>query len=77
MEREPKPTASTSTPATDGDCFGLAETKQNNPEFTMRNINRLLTHPMPIPQGKYSIIRAREVFDRVENYKSFLNDVRL
>jgi hypothetical protein len=60
-----------------GDYFAQAPSTQLNPDFTMRNLNLLLTHPKPFPQSIYGLIRAREIFDRVENYKTFLDDVRL
>ena len=67
-------------PTTDGnpnDYFSRVPTAQNDkPEFTVRNINRLLAHESPIPHNLYGIIRGRDLFDRVESYKSFLEDVR-
>lgn len=71
MEMEDK----TSKPR--GDYCAPALSMQMNPDFTMRNLNRLLTHPKPFPQSRYGVIRAREIFDRVENYKTFVDDVRL
>jgi hypothetical protein len=50
---------------------------QRYPEFTTRNINNLLAHQNPIPQIAYEFVRAREIFDRVESYKTFLEDIRL
>ncbi|KAB8299796.1 hypothetical protein EYC80_000048 [Monilinia laxa] len=50
---------------------------QTAPDFNVRNLNCLLAHPDPIPHNLYSFIRGRDVFDRVESYKSFLDDVRL
>ncbi|KAK0099613.1 hypothetical protein ONS96_008113 [Cadophora gregata f. sp. sojae] len=58
------------------DYFGIVHTSQEAPEFTMRNINCLLAHQTPIPHNLYEFIRAREIFDRVESYKTFLDDVR-
>lgn len=43
----------------------------------MRNLNALLAHSEPIPHNLYGLIRGRDVFDRVESYKEFLEDVRL
>ncbi|TGO75097.1 hypothetical protein BELL_0234g00030 [Botrytis elliptica] len=50
---------------------------QSAPAFNVRNLNCLLAHADPIPHNLYSFIRGRDVFDRVESYKSFLDDVRL
>ena len=58
------------------DYFGVVHTSQEAPEFTMRNINSLLAHHTPIPHNLYEFIRAREIFDRIESYKTFLDDVR-
>ncbi|KAL2068400.1 hypothetical protein VTL71DRAFT_16498 [Oculimacula yallundae] len=58
------------------DYFGIVHTTQEAPEFTMRNLNCLLAHKTPIPHNLYEFIRAREIFDRVESYKTFLDDVR-
>lgn len=58
------------------DYFGIVYTSQEAPEFTMRNINSLLAHHTPIPHNLYEFIRAREIFDRIESYKTFLDDVR-
>lgn len=57
--------------------FGTAHGIPKDPEFTVRNINTLLDHAEPIPNNFYSFIRGRDIFDRVESYRSFLNDVRL
>jgi hypothetical protein len=51
--------------------------KQESPEFTMRNINSLRAHQKPMLHNLYEFIRAREIFDRVESYKTFLEDIRL
>ncbi|TVY91266.1 hypothetical protein LAWI1_G003407 [Lachnellula willkommii] len=48
-----------------------------NAEFTVRNLNALLQHPKPIPTNHYSLIRGRDIFDRVENPFAFLDAVRL
>ncbi|CZT46469.1 uncharacterized protein RSE6_06897 [Rhynchosporium secalis] len=58
------------------DYFGIIHTTQEAPEFTMRNLNCLLAHETPILHNLYEFIRAREIFDRVESYKTFLDDVR-
>lgn len=58
------------------DYFSVVHNSQETPEFTMRNLNCLLAHQNPIPHNLYEFIRAREIFDRVESYKSFLDDVR-
>jgi hypothetical protein len=59
------------------DYFGKVHLSQQHPEFTVRNINSLLNHTNPIPYNLYSLIRGRDIFDRVESYKTFLDDVRL
>ena len=59
------------------DYFSTVHISQESPEFTVRNINRLLKHDSPIPHNLYSLIRARDVFEKVESYKTFLEDVRL
>ena len=59
------------------DYFGTVHTSQEHPEFTVRNINQLLKHPKPIPHNLYGLIRARDIFDKIESYKTFLEDVRL
>lgn len=47
------------------------------PEFTLRNLNCLLTgHPVPFPRNLYGLIRGRDIFDRIESYKLFLDDLR-
>jgi hypothetical protein len=56
--------------------FSKAHLAQD-PEFTVRNINSLLNHTNPIPCGLYSLIRGGDIFDKVESYKTFLDDVRL
>jgi hypothetical protein len=59
------------------DYFGRVHLTQNSPEFTVRNLNYLLAHQNPIPHNLYGLIRGRDIFDRVESYKTFLEDVRL
>jgi hypothetical protein len=59
------------------DYFSKVHLTQEHPEFTVRNINSLLNHMNPIPRNLYSLIRGRDIFDRVESYKTFLDDVRL
>jgi len=59
------------------DYFSRRNAKQDSPEFTMRNINSLLAHQKPMLHNLYEFIRAREIFDRVESYKTFLEDIRL
>jgi len=58
------------------DYFSRVHSTQEQPEFTVRNINSLLAHERPIPHNLYGIIRGRDLFDRVESYKTFLEDVR-
>ncbi|KAF8866037.1 hypothetical protein BDZ45DRAFT_796270 [Acephala macrosclerotiorum] len=57
------------------DYFTGAMPTQSFPEFTMRNINRLLMHEKPMPCNFYEFIRGRDIFDRVESYKMFLEDL--
>lgn len=57
------------------DYFGNVHLSQEDAEFTVRNINCLLAHPHPIPQNLYGLIRGRDIFDKVESYKTFLEDV--
>ena len=59
------------------DYFSSINAKQDSPEFTMRNINTLLAHQKPMLHNLYEFVRAREIFDRVESYKTFLEDIRL
>ncbi len=59
------------------DYFSRMHSTQENPEFTVRSINALLTHETPMFQNAYEVIRARDIFDRVENYKTFLEEIRL
>lgn len=51
--------------------------QQEHPAFTVRNINQLLNHPNPMLHNVYEFIRGREIFDRVESYRAFLDDIRL
>lgn len=50
---------------------------QKHPEFVVRNLNALLAHNEPFPYNLYGLIRGRDIFDRIESYKEFLEDVRL
>ncbi len=59
------------------DYFKGFQLSQEHPEFTVRNLNALLAHQDPIPHNLYGLIRGRDVFDRIESYKEFLEDVRL
>jgi len=59
------------------DYFSRVHMDQKIPEFSVRNLNALLIHEDPIPHNLYSLIRSRDVFNRIESYKSFLDDVRL
>lgn len=60
------------------DYFGNVRSSQLlYPEFTTRDINQLINHPNPIKHNVYEFIRGREIFDRVESYKQFLDDIRL
>ncbi|KAG0648420.1 hypothetical protein D0Z07_5263 [Hyphodiscus hymeniophilus] len=58
-------------------CFSTVNVFQDYPEFTVRNINQLLKHSYPIPHNLYGLIRARDIFDKIESWKTFLEDVRL
>jgi len=57
--------------------FKHPSTKQLSPEFTVRNLNHLIAHENPIAHNVYDMVRGRDIFDRVENCKAFLDDVRL
>ncbi len=59
------------------DYFNQGHPAQQGPEFTVRNLNCLLAHQNPMQLNLYTFIRAREIFDRVESYKTFLEDIRL
>lgn len=59
------------------DYFSSVRAKQEYPEFTVRNINQLLSEPQPLLHNVYEFIRGREIFDRVESYRAFLDDIRL
>jgi len=61
----------------DTDYFGRVHYSQEHPEFTVRNLNALTAHQKPLPYNLYSFIRGRDIFDRIENYKAFLDDIRL
>jgi hypothetical protein len=58
------------------DYFSAVHNDQKHPEFTVRNLNCLLDHPNPIPKNLYEFIRARDIFDRVWSYKTFLDNIR-
>jgi hypothetical protein len=61
-----------------GGYFKQAVTTPTKPEFTLRNLNCLLSgHETPFSHNLYGLIRGRDIFDRVESYKSFLEDLRL
>lgn len=59
------------------DYFSGVHDTQEHPEFSVRNLNCILAHQTPIPHNLYSIVRGRDIFDRIESYKTFLEDVRL
>jgi hypothetical protein len=59
------------------DYFSRIHPTQENPEFTVRNLNTLMKHDNPIPHNLYSIVHARDIFLKIENYKVFLDEVRL
>ena len=68
------------TSATSGrnvvDYFSKVHFTQEMPEFTVRNINSLTSHPDPIPHNLYGMVRGRDIYIRVESYKTFLEEVR-
>lgn len=47
------------------------------PEFTVRNYNALRKHKVPFPVGAFSVVRVAHLFGKVDNYKTFLEEVRL
>jgi hypothetical protein len=58
------------------DYFNSVHMTQETAEFTVRNLSTLTSHPKPIPDHIYSFVRARDIFDKVESYKGFLEEVR-
>ena len=58
------------------DYFDSVHSTQESVEFTVRNLSTLTSHPVPIPDHLYSFVRARDIFDKVESYKGFLEEVR-
>jgi hypothetical protein len=60
-----------------GDYFSRVHASQDNPEFTVRSINSLLTHENPIPHNLYGIVRGSNIFAKVNSFRAFLEDVRL
>lgn len=58
------------------DYFDGVHLTQETVEFTVRNLSALISHPIPIPDHLYSFVRARDIFDKVESYKGFLEEVR-
>lgn len=63
-------------PGISGDYFGGATAHMSFPEFTERNLNCLLMHENPLQRNYYEFIRARGIFERIESYKMFLEDIR-
>jgi hypothetical protein len=57
------------------DYFSRVHLTQENVEFTVRSLSSLTSHFNPVPEHIYSFIRARDIFDRVETYKGFLEDI--
>jgi hypothetical protein len=47
------------------------------PEFTVRNYNALRKHAKPFPHNAYSVVHGKHIFAKIENYKVFLDEVRL
>jgi hypothetical protein len=60
-----------------GDYFSHVHTSQTGAEFTVRDFNSILNSPNPIPHNLYGLVRGRDVFAKVDSYKTFLEDVRL
>jgi hypothetical protein len=57
--------------------FGRIHMTQAGPEFTLRPYGMLLSHKTkPIPLNLYGFVHGRDIFARIENYRSFLDDVR-
>lgn len=56
--------------------FGSIHMNQAGPEFTQRSYSTLLNHPNPIPHNLYGFVHAKNIFYRVENYRSFLDEIR-
>jgi hypothetical protein len=56
--------------------FGPIHLTQKVPEFTLRSYDALLIHDKPIPRNLYSLVHGRDIFARIENCKTFLDDIR-
>jgi hypothetical protein len=56
--------------------FGPIHVTQSGPEFTLRCYDNLLINEKPIPRNLYGFVHGRDIFAKVENYKTFLDDVR-
>jgi hypothetical protein len=56
--------------------FGRIHLTQKTPEFTLRSYDALLIHEKPIPRNLYGLVHGRDIFGRVENCKTFLDDIR-
>lgn len=72
-----EPAAATFRADTVENYFSKVHFTQEAPEFTVRNINQLISHKSPIAQNLYSLVRGRGIFARIESYKSFLEEIRL
>ena len=60
------------------DYFSRVPSSQDHlPSFTVRNLNQILDHPNPFPNNLYDLVRGRDIFNRVDNYKTFLDTIRL
>ncbi|KAG9237287.1 hypothetical protein BJ875DRAFT_370352 [Amylocarpus encephaloides] len=60
------------------DCFGGADPPSDtNPQFSVRNLNNLLSHDLPLQRNSYRLIHGRQVFEKIESYKNFLDVVGL
>jgi len=55
--------------------FSVVHKSQTTCEFNVRDINCIIKHKTPIPTNLYSLVRARDVFERVKNWKVFMNDI--
>ncbi|RDW89466.1 hypothetical protein BP6252_01498 [Coleophoma cylindrospora] len=59
----------------EGDDY-FSSVGRSHPMFTKRNLNHLLRHEKPLPRNTYGLICGREVFDQIQNYKMFIEDLR-
>ncbi|CAG8962129.1 hypothetical protein HYFRA_00005173, partial [Hymenoscyphus fraxineus] len=59
------------------DYFARTEPLDVNPQFSVRNINTLTDPSNPLLMGSYSLVRGRQIFRKVQNYKAFLDSIRM